>query len=129
MKDKLEVGHFIRTIKGIGRIEEITEDKTEIYFNCDTGLTISFIKKDFTQEEMAQYYKHSDSIIDLVEKGDYVNGYKVLEIVKGFKVLVDKLELNTSDGNYYLKSFSNNQIKIILTKEQYENNCYKVEDI
>ena len=46
MKDKLEVGHFIRTIKGIGRIEEITEDRTEIYFNCDTGLTISFIKKE-----------------------------------------------------------------------------------
>ena len=128
MKDKLEVGHFIRTIKGIGRIEEITEDKTEIYFNCDTGLTISFIKKDFTQEEMAQYYKHSDSIIDLVEKGDYVNGYKVLDILKGFKILVDKLELNTYDGNYYLKQFTNNQIKTILTKEQYENNCYKVDD-
>ena len=127
MKDKLEVGHFIRTIKGIGRIEEITEDKTEIYFNCDTGLTISFIKKDFTQEEMAQYYKHSDSIIDLVEKGDYVNDYKILEIVKGFKVIVDKLELNTRDGNYYLKQFTNNEIKSILTKEQYENNCYKVE--
>ena len=72
MKDKLEVGHFIRTIKGIGRIEEITEDRTEIYFNCDTGLTISFIKKDFTQEEMAQYYKHSDNIIDLIEVGDVI---------------------------------------------------------
>ena len=128
MKDKLEVGHFIRTIKGIGRIEEITEDKTEIYFNCDTGLTISFIKKDFTQEEMAQYYKHSDSIIDLIGVGDYVNDYKILEIVKGFKVLVDKLELNTRDGNYYLKQFTNNEIKSIVTKEQYENNCYKVEE-
>ena len=127
MKDKLEVGHFIRTIKGIGRIEEITEDKTEIYFNCDTGLTISFIKKDFTQEEMAQYYKHSDSIIDLVEKGDYVNGYKVLDILKGFKILVDKLELNTYDGNYYLKQFTNDEIKSIVTKEVFKANEYRME--
>lgn len=128
MKDKLEVGHFIRTIKGIGRIEEITEDKTEIYFNCDTGLTISFIKKDFTQEEMAQYYKHSDSIIDLIEEGDYVNGDKVIRIEtssypedKNAKIIVC-----CGDDDYY--SYYNEKIKTILTKEQYENNCYRIEE-
>ena len=125
MKDKLEVGHFIRTIKGIGRIEEITEDKTEIYFNCDTGLTISFIKKDFTQEEMAQYYKHSDSIIDLVEKGDYVNGVEV--IGKEFDNF-NKEYLQCGVGDYVICTFEVKDIKTILTKEQYENNCYKVEE-
>lgn len=120
MKDKLEVGHFIRTIKGIGRIEEITEDKTEIYFNCDTGLTISFIKKDFTQEEMAQYYKHSDNIIDLIEVGDYVNGLPVVHNAKN------------NGGNIVIvvngDAYNEEEIKSILTKEQYENNCYKVDD-
>ena len=118
MKDKLEVGHFIRTIKGIGRIEEITEDRTEIYFNCDTGLTISFIKKDFTQEEMAQYYKHSDNIIDLIEVGDYVNGCRVHRIANCITIILDNEE-NISWVNP-------NEIKSILTKEQFESMSYKL---
>lgn len=65
----LKVGYYVRTPKGIAKIEEIIEDRTEIYFNCDTGLSISFIKKDFTQEEMADFYKHSHNIIDLIEAG------------------------------------------------------------
>ena len=121
MKDKLEVGHFIRTIKGIGRIEEITKDRTEIYFNCDTGLTISFIKKDFTQEEMAQYYKHSDYIIDLIEVGDYVNCMKVIDIVEN--------DIYISD--YYAESYIGivkvKDIKSIVTKEQFESMEYKID--
>lgn len=123
MKDKLEVGHFIRTIKGIGRIEEITEDRTEIYFNCDTGLTISFIKKDFTQEEMAQYYKHSDNIIDLIEVGDYVNGREIINI--------DCYEYENElffDTNETINSFVNKDIKSIVTKEQFESISYKLGD-
>ena len=121
MKDKLEVGHFIRTIKGIGRIEEITEDRTEIYFNCDTGLTISFIKKDFTQEEMAQYYKHSDNIIDLIEVGDYVNCMKVIDIVEN--------DIYISD--YYAESYIGivkvKDIKSIVTKEMFSSVEYRME--
>ena len=118
MKDKLEVGHFIRTIKGIGRIEEITKDRTEIYFNCDTGLTISFIKKDFTQEEMAQYYKHSDNIIDLIEVGDYVNGCRVHRIANCITIILDNEE-NISWVNP-------NEIKSILTKEQFSSIEYRL---
>ena len=122
MKDKLEVGHFIRTIKGIGRIEEITEDRTEIYFNCDTGVTISFIKKDFTQEEMAQYYKHSDNIIDLIEVGDYVNGQRVDTIQNG-----QLLSANSHD--FWLENIvsCNEDIKSIVTKEQFESMKYKID--
>ena len=69
----------------------------------------------------------SHNLIDLIEVGDYVNGFKVLEIVKGFKVLVDKLELNTRDGNYYLKQFTNNEIKSVVTKEVFKANEYRVE--
>lgn len=69
----------------------------------------------------------SYNIIDLIEVGDYVNGYKVLEIIKGFKILVDKLELNTYDGNYYLKQITNNQIKSIVTKEQFDSMKYEVD--
>ena len=115
---KLEVGMYVRTPKGIAKIEEITEDRTEIYFNCDTGLTISFIKKDFTQEEMAQYYKHSDNIIDLIEVGDYVNGCRVHRIANCITIILDNEE-NISWVNP-------NEIKSILTKEQFEQMAYKV---
>ena len=137
MKDKLEVGHFIRTIKGIGRIEEITEDRTEIYFNCDTGLTISFIKKDFTQEEMAQYYKHSDNIIDLIEVGDYLNGFKVSKIERYDTNTIIKIgnsTFNVLEGEkIYTPSYDNNngyekieKLKSIVTHEQMEQMAYKV---
>ena len=68
----------------------------------------------------------SHNLIDLIEVGDYVNGFKVLEIIKGFKVIVDNLELNTRDGNYYLKRFTNNEIKSIVTKEQFNSTKYEV---
>ena len=73
-------------------------------------------------------YKFYDEPIDLIKPGDYVNGYEVVEVVKDFKVIVDKLELHTNDGNYYLKSFTNHQIKSIVTKEQFESMKYIVEE-
>ena len=73
-------------------------------------------------------YKFYDEPIDLIKPGDYVNGYEVVEVVKDFKVIVDKLELHTNDGNYYLKSFTNHQIKSIVTKEQFESMKYVVEE-
>ena len=124
---KLEVGMFVRTPKGIAKIETIEEDRTEIYFNCDTGLSISFIKKDFTREEMAEFYKHSYNIIDLIEVGDYVNGHRVLEIFKDrIKFGEDGLVLarKSNYDNYFLYI---EDIKSIVTKEQFESVQYKVE--
>lgn len=71
-------------------------------------------------------YKFYDEPIGLIKPGDYVNGYEVVEVVKDFKVIVDKLELHTNDGNYYLKSFTNHQIKSIVTKEQFNSVKYGI---
>ena len=63
--------------------------------------------------------KHSKIISEVVEVGDYVNGKLIHKIDKG--------------QNYcYLyygncKTFVDYQIKTILTKEQYQANCYTVE--
>lgn len=109
---ELKVGMYIRT-----RDENISK--------------IKYINK-FIYTDKQRYGKHyiekaSENIIDLIEVGDYVNGYKVIEIIKDFKVIVDKSELNTNDGNYYLKSFTNHQIKLIVTKEVFKANEYRVE--
>lgn len=68
--------------------------------------------------------KASNNIIDLIEVGDYVNGYKITEIVNGVtKCLKTEYRLNL---NYVYFCFYEKDIKSILTKEQYENMSYKV---
>ena len=72
--------------------------------------------------------KASNNIIDLIEVGDYVNGYKVIDSVKNFKVIIDKLELNIKTGLYHNKGITNENIKSIVTKEQFESMNYKIGD-
>ena len=57
--------------------------------------------------------KHSKQLIDLIEVGDYVNG----------ELITDKWDTRISSIR---SNFSEEDIKTILTKEQYMANCYKV---
>ena len=82
------------------------------------------------QKTTYDFEKASYNIIDLIEVGDYVNGYKV----------VSKGTLSSESNNVYLeiltknlKNFWNNKIfeqdiKTILTHEQFENNCFRIGD-
>ena len=121
---KLEEGMYVRTKKGMMAKIISKEDvsgslhKEEIVFILDNGNRLALNSRKVIK---ARY-----NIIDLIEAGDYVNGYEVVDVLKNFKVLVDKLELCTQTGNYYLKSFSSNQIKDIVTKEQFESMKYEV---
>ena len=70
------------------------------------------------------------NIIDLIEVGDYVNGYKVVS--KG-TVSSESINVYLEILTKNLKNFWNNKIferdiKTILTHEQFENNCYKIGD-
>mgnify|MGYP001864308915 FL=1 len=120
---KLEKGMYVRTKNGIifkyypCRNNEYDEE-LNIYSEWDD---------DGRNYDCYTIANASYNIIDLIDKGDYVNDYKILEIVKEFKVIVDKLELNTRDGNYYLKQFTNNEIKTIVTKEVFKANEYRME--
>jgi hypothetical protein len=141
---KLEVGMYVRTPKGIAKIEEITEDRTEIYFNCDTGLSISFIKKDFTQEEMAEFYKHSYNIIELIEEKDlleieYFSLRYEKRVTRLFEVTFKEkrfINLDNAKCQFLLidNDWTDNDkelepiIKTIVTKEQFESMSYKVGD-
>lgn len=64
--------------------------------------------------------KHSRNIIEIIEAADYVNGEKVLYTYKPD---------NTGEIPYVLTikgRIYEDDIKTILTKEMYENKCYKV---
>lgn len=107
-KLEIEVGEYVRTSLGI--IYKLTKKKQEQIENYPEFL--QYIE----QKSIA---KHSFNIIDLIEEGDYVNGYKV-DFVQGGWVVYNH------NHPYKLNILAEN-IKSICTKEQFENISYKVE--
>lgn len=119
--NKLKIGEYGRTNYGKiiifawlqdsnGKIDEnkvilIKEDKlsNDFYY--------------FTKGE--KIVKHSEQLIDLIKIGDIVNGYRV-----------DEVRINCFGGSIFLNDYETalheEDIKEILTKEQFEANCYKV---
>ena len=102
----IEANEYVRTKDGIiGKVIKVLSNR--VFLN---SLGYAVLIKDIV--------KHNKIISEVVEVGDYVNGKLIHKIDKG--------------SNYcYLyygncKTFVDYQIKTILTKEQFEANCYKV---
>ncbi len=122
--EEIKVGYFIRTNKGIiGKLKRIELD--EIDKNLKWYV---FDKKRPDMNIIDEIYinkpyitKYSKNIIDLIEIGDYVNGRKVMYIrdYEEFK----RLDFDEDMDDYIYKE----DIKTILTKEQFEQNCYKLD--
>ncbi len=77
--------------------------------------------------------KASHNIIDLIEVGDYVNSYKVSGFENTYFNGVDRrkepkrIEVIVINGKYeYENLIKAEDIKSIVTKEQFEQNSYKV---
>lgn len=126
---EIEVGEFVRTDKGIiyKYTQTIKKDiQLQDFINCNDG----------------KITKHSKNLIDLIEEGDYVNGYKITKII---------IETNLGNNEVKIHLYSSREnitkenlivitdcefkvgtelepIKTILTHEQYEQNCYRVEE-
>lgn len=121
---EIEVGEYVRTNIGvIGKVIKALRNK--VFLDC---LGYAVQKKDIV--------KHSKQLIDLIETGDFVNGYRVLDITKivedieAFKTIYSKEEISicvfvNEAGAYYI-DIRDTDIKTILTKESYMANCYKV---
>ena len=128
------VNEYVRTKNGyIARLKE----KSENCWNFDNTIIDSYTETSllfgedncYGYDQRENIIKHSKSIIDLIEEGDYVNGYKVvkdnLESAEYGKYVdvycpSKNLELN------FLEHVFPEHIKTILTKEQYEQNSYKI---
>lgn len=107
--EEIEVGEYVRYNGGIHKIEQIGNT----IFWVENGLAIEIEQNSFNQ------YKHSKNIIDLIEVGDYVNGDRVYKITSACIYLKGKAPENKHTPKV---------IETILTHEQYENNCYRLED-
>lgn len=117
MEDKIEVGEYIKSKAGcIYKITGIDENGRVYLDYCgDFSGWNKYQVVDITK-------KHSKNIIDIVELGDFVNGH----LVVGVEQNIDKPNfVITENGDIY---YSKEKIKSILTHEQYEKNCYKMEE-
>ena len=118
--EEIKIGEFIRTKEGyifqiIGQSKRV--DHT-LYDTDNFGICSSTVLEEITK-------KQSKNILDLIEKGDYVNGKLVLN--------VDKVErknfIEWEDGDMYSTEIPNNKfIKDIVTKEQFNQMKYIVGD-
>ena len=129
MKNKLEPNMYVRhkpllsrKYVKINKIKEIEEKE-----NC---LHIWLEDEDLITEKYL--IKASHNIIDLIEVGDYVNGSKVVDISIIGKdrekwVWVEQMEdTDNKYGDDYV-GYNNEQIKSIVTKEQFESMKYSLE--
>ena len=103
----MKVGDYVRTTSGIERLKK--ENDNGWFFEKNM-----IIKPDNIEKYII---KSSPNIIDLIEVGDYVNGEKVINIIKKHKYLEVSDEEITIDEK---------DIKSIVTKEQFESMKYKV---
>lgn len=123
MKDKLEVGMYVRFKKGkITYVRKLLE----VIHGFETFDVYRTDKEYFDYEEKDYFdivypdevLKPSYDILDLIEVGDYVNGKKVSSIGR------DAIYF---ENNYdYLVKHDNTGIKSILTHEQFEQYSYKI---
>lgn len=104
----IEVGEFVRTDEGI-------------IFIYDSDFANDLEMQDASFYNNGEILNHSKNIIDLIEVGDILEA-EVDEMY--FKAELDKQDVSTKLNNL------GNKIKIIsiLTKEQYNQNCYRLED-
>ncbi len=109
---KFEKNMYIRTMDGISKIIEIRKAESMTRVVDDYG-NIYFVD-DLIGEP-------SYDIIDLVQIGDYVNGYRVDEIHGG-----QLSNFSRYDGRLVNIVSCDNNIERIVTKEQFENVEYEV---
>lgn len=134
---KLEVGMYVRTkCKGIVKIDEIIDNGVITYeddlgreWEEETGRkVIRYIGKDGWNSGLdeKEILKASYNIIDILEEDDYVNGKKIIKVIPedicGDETL-DNQHIFSLDGEIF-----ENEIKSIVTKEQFEQMSYKIGD-
>ena len=121
---KLEEGMYVRTKYGIARFIHNLVTKVTIYRVIDKKIVydnVEYCKDCLLDNEII---KASHNIVDLIEVGDYVNGYPVYETIeypdntRAIVIADDNKSIIWEESSQYIKS--------IVTKEQFESMKYEV---
>lgn len=122
--EEIKVGDYVRTIYGeIAKITQVHPRIKGIKRKAQGLIDFNLIKK------------HSKNIIDLIEVGDYVNNCYVLhtaeelprEQVNGKNRKCISINTDRDINNKFGWKLLDLEIREILTKEQYMQNCYKLD--
>lgn len=122
---KINVGDYVRTKSGyIGKITSIDNEMNRVYYY--TKKMTSAVPT----QDIVKYVENKEQIINLIGVGDYINGYLVEEIYQPINKEIGKLIKfstdNVSGWEYGAEEIGENDIKSIVTKEQFESMEYKI---
>ena len=114
----IEANEYVRTKDGIiGKVIKVLSNR--VFLN---SLGYAMLINDIL--------KHSKQLMDLIEVGDYVNGLEVEQVLKvrEFKGFRGSKKFAFTHIKFSLPGgmIEDKEIRTILTKEQFEANCYKV---
>ena len=127
---KLEIGLYVRDEDyGIGRVTDICKcEKCKERGYYEPRISFSNhsegIPNRIHEEIYLEDHKFSFDVTDLLQEGDYVNGYIVIDFT--YSSFNGKRIAAEVDNEF--KNINKNEIKTILTKEQYENSVYRIEE-
>ena len=122
--EEIKVGEYIRTrSKGIKRVCRIDNNKTVNKYMCKGRNDLEYDEYEIVKT--TEVKKHSSNIIDLIEVGDYVNGYEVSFKGNDYKPFVQcDYPVKQGPTNHYL--FYEEAIENIVTKEQFNSIKYVI---
>ena len=112
---ELKEGMYVRTKKGIGRVTEYTKHESWGYIVKVLGQYSCYTHT--SNGELSDVIKARDNLIDLIEVGDYVNGYRVTYVYPNL------IKVDSTD----IWEIHPHDIKSIVTKEQFASVKYEVE--
>lgn len=115
---KINVDYYVRTKNHIRRVVKIENDFVYLDKMVRDNLETTY-DRIYINEINKYFIKASSKLLDVLKKGDYINGYKVLDIVIDKDIPV--FFVDSKRG--YIKY---SEIKEILTKELYEKERYLI---
>ena len=122
---KLEVGMYVRTKdSGVFKILSIIEENGSIKLLKKPGYVVEVENKKYKCYLEENILKTSHNIIDLIEVGDYVNGMKVNNIAIEDGLIF--LHMDADECLHENTMLTGDDIKSIVTKEQFKSMSYKV---
>ena len=125
--EKIKDNEYIRTKQGtIAKIKDSEFDIRFIMPDCKT--TYRNWKKDFSVDRVTyeEIVKHSFNLTDLIEKDDYVNGYKVESLDDEFGNEILGFYRYDDDVIIGIIPLEGVVINNVVTKEQFKNVMYEV---
>ena len=129
---ELKEGMYIRTkyndfcnMVAIRKIDEIDDNGS--FWIDDYIIDTYGDEQNKLQEKDVEFA--SEDIVNVIKPGDYVNGKKVVFIDEDYNVAVDENDITTRDfeGRYEFLTIKKEDIKSIVTKEQFTLMEYEVE--